>query len=58
MAVTGPRATWLLQQHLLQPLPEPTQTAADKLYIQTAIQLCDGLEKRCSTFTSDHREKR
>jgi hypothetical protein len=40
------RRRWLIEQHRLQPLPEPAQSAADKLYLQTAIRICDGLEAR------------
>jgi hypothetical protein len=38
------RRRWLLERHELQPLPEPAQKAADQLYLQTAVRLCDGLE--------------
>lgn len=44
IAVTGERLK-LLTEGKLQRLPEPSQTAADKSYMDTAVKLCDGLEK-------------
>jgi hypothetical protein len=35
----------LLSQGKISQLPEPSQTAADKSYIDTAYRLCDGLER-------------
>ncbi len=43
-AVLGERLR-LLTEGKLQRLPEPSQTAADKSYIDTTVKLCDGLEK-------------
>ncbi len=44
----------------LQPLPEPSQTAADKAYMDTAARLCDGIEKVLNGYagSADPREQR
>ncbi len=34
----------LIQQGVIKPLPEPSEAAADKCYLETANKLCDGLE--------------
>ncbi len=44
------RRQWLLEQQQLQPLPEPARTAADKLYVQAAVRLCDGLEATLKSY--------
>jgi hypothetical protein len=43
----------------LPQLPEPSQTAADKCYVDTAIKLCDGLENVIQSYSeSDDPEKK
>ena len=49
IAVVGKRCA-LLAEGKLQRLPEPSQTAADQSYLDTAIKLCEGLEKVLQTY--------
>lgn len=40
----------LQQQGVLKPLPEPSQSAANKSYADTATKLCDGLEALLKSY--------
>ena len=50
----------LLSQGKLKRLPEPSQSAADKSYIETAVRLCDGLVKVLASYadSKDPRRRR
>jgi hypothetical protein len=34
----------------LELLPEPSQAAADKLFVETVFKLCDGLEAKMQSY--------
>ena len=49
----------LIRSGKLKPLPEPSQSTADKLYVDTANHLFDGLEKTVKGYqqSTDPRQK-
>ncbi|UCD30517.1 MAG: hypothetical protein JSV03_08630 [Planctomycetota bacterium] len=49
-----------LAEGKLKPLPVPSQSAADKIYMDTAIKLCDGIEKVINGYAGSddpHRQR-
>ena len=48
----------LLRQGQLKPLPDVSQAAADKLYLQTAVRLCDGLDALIATYAESKEPRR
>ena len=49
-----------LQSGKIKPLPGPAQAAADQLYTDTALKLCNGLDaflKTCETATDPTRKQ-
>jgi hypothetical protein len=53
LSVAQQRQT-LLAQRQLEPLPDPTATAAEKLYRETALRLSDGLESVLKAYATSN----
>ena len=56
-AATASRRLQLIEQGKIKPLPAASEAAAQKVYTQTAVKLCDGLEAAVQPYEQSRRKQ-